>query len=93
MSVVTFHNAEDPGAHEAFERWRREHPTGLFINYGSEFDMMLHRPDCPHFVFRELRSLTSYRKVCAQSINDLEAWAAENSGGSLATCRTCSPRT
>jgi hypothetical protein len=93
MSVATFHDAEGPGAHEAFERWRREHPQGFVLNYGSEFDMMLHRPDCPHFVFREPRSLTSYKKVCAQNIEDLERWADQNSSGSLASCRTCSPRT
>jgi hypothetical protein len=91
--VVTFHDADGPGAHDAFERWRREHPDGLFINFGSPGDMMLHRANCPHFVFHVPRSLTSYKKVCADSIDDLEAWAGRHSSSRLAACSTCSPRT
>ena len=93
MNVVTFHDAEDAGADPAFRRWCQEHPHGFILNYGSPNDMVLHRPDCPHFIFHAPRSLTSYKKVCADSIADLETWAARSSSGLLRYCRTCSPRT
>ena len=78
MNVATSHDAEGPGARDAFERWRREHPGGFVLNYGSPSDMMLHRPNCTHFIFREPRSLTSYKKVCAGRVEDLVAWAADH---------------
>jgi len=92
MNVATFHDADDPGANDAFERWRREHSGGFVLNYGSPSDMTCHRTDCPHFIFREPRSLTSYKKVCAESIDDLQAWAAGHSSRSPGICRACSPR-
>jgi hypothetical protein len=90
MSVVTFHDADDPGANDAFKRWRREHPAGFVLNHGSPSDMVLHTTDCPHFIFKEPRSLTSYKKVCSTSIVDLKTWAADH-GGVARICRTCSP--
>lgn len=93
MTVATFHDSDGPGANERFERWRQAHPDGFILNYGSPNDMVLHRPGCLHFVFHTPRSLTSYKKVCADSVDELEAWAARNSRGLLRTCRTCSPRT
>lgn len=92
MNVVSFHDDEGPGAHDAFERWRRGHPTGFFLNYGSPSDMVVHRTDCPRFIFHQPRSLTSYKKVCAGSIDDLEVWAAQSSSTPPGMCRTCSPR-
>ena len=92
MNVATFHDADDPGANDAFERWRREHPAGFVLNYGSPKDMVLHTTDCPHFIFREPRSLTSYKKVCADSLADLQSWATSHSSTPPSFCRTCSPR-
>ena len=92
MTTVTFHDADGPGANAAFERWRRDHPEGFFLNFGSPSDMMVHRPACPHYVFHEPRSLTSYKKVCADRFEDLEAWAARQSSTPPSFCRTCSPR-
>jgi len=93
VSVATFHDADAPGAQDAFERWRREHPRGFFLNYGSPSDMVVHRTDCPRFIFRGSRSLTSYKKVCAESIDELEVWASQRSSTSPGMCRTCSPST
>jgi hypothetical protein len=92
MSVTTFHDADGPGASEAFERWRREHPRGFFLNFGSPSDMMVHRTECPRFVFRVPRSLTSYEKACADEVEELETWAADHSHLRPGFCRICSPR-
>ena len=92
VNVATFHDEDGPGAHDAFERWRRDHPTGFFLNFGSPSDMVVHRTDCSHFIFRQPRSLTSYKKVCAERISDLEAWAARESSMKPTFCRRCSPR-
>lgn len=92
MTLAVFHDAEDPAANAAFGHWRREHPRGFFLNYGSVDDMMVHRVGCPHFIFRETRSLTSYKKVCSESIRELKGWAADHGQNQPGFCRTCSPR-
>lgn len=93
VSVATFHDADGPGAQDAFERWRREHPEGYFLNHGSPSDMVVHWTDCSRLIVRESRSLTSYKKVRAESIDELEVWASQRSSTSPGMCRTCSPRT
>jgi hypothetical protein len=89
VTLVTLHDAEDRGANELFAAWRREHSQGYFINYGSPTDMMIHRVGCPHFIFREARNLTSYKKVCSESIEELRGWARTNGVTEADCCRTC----
>jgi hypothetical protein len=55
---------------------------------------MLHRADC-----RTITTLTGkgttwtkdYRKVCADTMADLEHWAAWNVGGKVSRCGICRP--
>lgn len=89
--MVTFQGPKGSREEEGFAKWRREHPEGFFINYGSPSDIMLHRQSCRHFDFRKPVGLTSYKKVCSTDRQELVRWAATH--GSLRFCSTCSPRT
>lgn len=92
VTTVVFHDAQGPGANALFGQWRTEHPRGFFLNYGSVDDMIVHRVDCPHFTFREARSLTSYKKVCSENIEELKSWTTDHGQNRPGFCRTCSPR-
>lgn len=94
--VQEFADADGAQAHEAFQRWRQETPSGYFINCRSESDGMLHRAPCGHHGVTDTGpeawgSLTRHRKVCSVSLQELLAWAERTKMKPLQRCSTCKP--
>ena len=63
-----------------------ENTAGQGAQLGARFEEL-------SFIFREARSLTSYKKVCSESLEELKSWAADHGQNEPRFCRTCSPRT
>ncbi len=65
---------------EQFQEWRRNNPSGFFVNCKSANDLMLHRANCWHHGDtqtgpEEWGSLTAKLKVCSTNRRELEEWA------------------
>lgn len=75
--IQQFSDHDQPDAHDKFQKWRVEHPTGWFINCRSSGGWMLHRVTCPHHGTTDWRadegwgSLTRTPKLCSASIEAL----------------------
>jgi len=84
--MESFWDREDSNAPIAFREWREKNSQGFVMNCKTAGDMMLHRPDCPHFEFRPGTkvSLTKNRKICSLDREQLERWAEQR--GSLEPC-------
>ena len=93
--IQEFSDDTQQDAHQQFQRWRRTHPTGFFINRESGTTYFLHTALCPHPGGTEWggdtsASLTHKRKVCSTTITELEAWALAR-GLSIRHCHDCTP--
>jgi hypothetical protein len=94
--VSEFFDDEREDAHEAFQLWRQENPTGFFINCRATGSWMLHRVNCPHHGNTEWQagewgSLTKRRKVCSAKRQELVEWARQRGATTLKTCSDCKP--
>ena len=76
--------------------WVADHPGRYVVNCRrtpAPDYLMLHRASCKS-VSKSTRSnwtTGQYIKVCSEDIDDLRRWAADQVGGSLQPCQTCSP--
>src|SRR5262245_10852333 len=95
--IVEFHDHADRVVHAQFQEWRRLHPNGLFLTFGAKRRARLHNALCPHSgnVYwgseQADQSLTTRRKVCADTKESLLAWAADE-GVEIARCADCFQR-
>jgi hypothetical protein len=91
--IKEFPDKNGPDEHERFQRWRRENPSGFFINYKSPNNLMIHSVPCSHsgdteWEVGEWGTLTKKRKICSTSEEKLQQWAAEHNLA-LKKCRDC----
>jgi hypothetical protein len=90
--ILEFSDEADQDASKKFQRWRRAHPEGFFINRKSRTAYLLHSTLCPHLGWGAdaSESPTRKRKTCSRSIAELEAWAlAQNLP--IRRCQDCAP--
>ena len=90
--IQEFSDETEQGAHQKFQRWRRAHPAGFFINRKSGTNYILHAALCPHpgWGTGTGESLARKRKICSRSMEELETWAlAQNL--SVRHCQDCAP--
>ncbi len=93
--IEEFADADGPGQHEAFQRWRADNPTGYVINCRTEAEGMLHLSPCGHYGDTDLGpeawgNLTRHRKVCSTSQTALLDWARGRSMA-IQMCSSCKP--
>jgi hypothetical protein len=90
-----FCDALQPDAHSRFQRWRRTHPNGYFLTQKGRHRFNLHHVHCPHvgndnWEQKDFgRSLTSHRKICSVTDEELRRWA--NTHGMVVSCMHCMP--
>jgi hypothetical protein len=90
---VTEYVDDDAG----YEYWTHTHPRGFVLNTNrkpSASYLMLHRADCSTMTGAPTRGshwTADYRKVCAESVAELERWAREVAGAAPQRCSRCSP--
>jgi hypothetical protein len=95
MAVSEFFDDDQGMAHDRFQQWRANNPSGLFINCRGSGGWMLHQVDCPHHgttdwqAGGEWGSLTSTRKACASSESELREWARQRGVNTLQRCSDC----
>lgn len=92
-SVAVQEFSDDPG----YFGWLAAHPAGYVLSVRRRGEPLLHRATCTH-VDRHNHpgALTGRgtRKLCADSKDDLRAWATESGlgpGGDWETCASCAP--
>jgi hypothetical protein len=80
-----------------FRAWQTGHPQGFVLNRQkgkTDLYLILHRARCRQIATRSGNPHActgmKYIKVCADSIEPLEAHAVEQ-GGPLTKCRICNP--
>ena len=93
--VQEFADADGSGAHEAFQRWRGENPSGYVVNCRSESECMLHLSPCGHYGDTDLGpevwgSLTRHRKACSTDRQALLDWARDRPMA-ISECSSCKP--
>jgi hypothetical protein len=77
--------------------WLRDHPTGFVINAARTPRpdyLVMHRAECRHINGRtgvEHWTDSQYRKVCAESVGELERWARVDVPGEPSRCGHCQP--
>jgi len=97
MSVSEFCDADQAGAHEAFQRWRAENPAAYFLNCRMSGRWMIHRVGCKHPGNTDWQaeefgsSLTRFRKVCSDDSGELRAWAHAQGEVEVIGCSDCKP--
>ncbi len=96
--IVEFQDTQDTFDHEKFQAWRRQNDDGFFVNVKSPTNLMLHRVTCNHHGDstweRETGwgSLTRSRKLCSDSVSELQQLVAEKYAASkLKECADCKP--
>ena len=96
--VVQFKDTQDTFGHEKFQNWRRQNESGFFVNVKSSTNLMLHRTICSHHGDSEWKretgwgSLTRSRKICSDSMEELQQLITEEYGRSkLKMCTDCKP--
>jgi hypothetical protein len=79
--------------------WLETHQDGFVVNAYAKPTadyLILHRADCHTINGKPARgdswTTRGYAKVCATSIQALETWAREETGGALHPCKFCKPR-
>lgn len=81
----------------AYLRWLATNPNGFVVNCGRPAQasyIVLHRAGCGSINGTPARGSTwtvAYRKVCAPSRNELDAWAHREAGASPSACALCHP--
>lgn len=101
--IVEFIDLPGQKFHDRFQDWRREHQTrrnACFLAFHGKNKAFLHAVDCWHTGSIDwdgyrvkgnkkwLFSLTKNRKVCADSLNQLLSWAAQENI-SVSRCSHC----
>ena len=96
--IEQFEDSPEHLAHTEFQSWRRTNPDGYFLNCKSSLEGMLHKALCLHPGDTEwqcaddgFHSLTKKKKVCSESIAELEFWAADHNITRLKRCADCVP--
>ena len=92
--VIEFSDRQDAEAHQAFARWKNEHPSGFVLNLQGVGRAMLHVADCLHLNFAsdDDVSLTAKAKLASLRLRDLLA-EADRRGLTVIRCSTCNPAT
>lgn len=89
-----------PSSDARYQTWRSSNLAGFVLNVRASFDsgyMALHRADCLHIATHSNPGASTerdYRKVCATSLQALQAWARAHGrpdGTFTHFCRTCRP--
>ena len=81
----------------SYERWLTANPDGFVVNCGRPATasyIVLHRASCGTITGTPARGGTwtvAYRKVCAQSRAELNAWAQHEAGARPSPCGLCRP--
>lgn len=87
---VIFYDTYDADAHDKFVRWIERNQSRYVVSRKSSRDATIHHAYCGHFKHGDKSaSLTRTMKVCSASRRELDAWARENLGTALRTCRSC----
>lgn len=96
--IAEFQDAQNTFDHEKFQTWRRQNDGGFFVNVKSPTNLMLHRTVCPHHGDSEWEretgwgSLTRSRKICSDSVAELQKSIAEKySAAKFKMCADCKP--
>jgi hypothetical protein len=78
---------------EGFFEWLDANPDGYVINTNRKPTpnyLVLHVPSCPHFKGGDhLHWTKDYVKICSDSRDQLEEWAADVVGGEITLCPSC----
>lgn len=90
MDLELFENDD-----EGYLNWLENNPDGFVVNChnppGSDY-LRLHHASCSHIRTQERTNWTTndYMKVCSNSVEALERWAADRTdGGELEPCQIC----
>lgn len=92
--TVEFHDQQGRIFHQEFQKWRRLHPHGYFLTFSAKQRAQLHTTLCWHsgtsdWTYEDFgASLTTKRKICADSYDDLLAWATRE-GVAVSRCAHC----
>lgn len=92
--TVEFHDQQGRIFHQEFQKWRRLHPRGYFLTFSAKQRAQLHTTLCWHsgtsdWTYEDFgASLTTKRKICADSYDDLLAWATRE-GVAVSRCAHC----
>src|ERR1700674_3869678 len=92
--LTEFQDDDSRVVHREFQSWRRRHPGGFFLTFGSKQKARLHATLCSHSgdvhwtVEETGQSLTTDRKVCAENQEVLLAWSARL-GVQVVRCADC----
>lgn len=83
-------------AHDEFQAWRQDNPTGFFVNCKTQGSWMLHRVTCPHpggtdWRTGEWGNLTKRRKICSTDRQELLELARQKGISALTRCSDCKP--
>ena len=82
---------------DGYDRWRRQHQGGFVLNCEREPNaryLTLHRASCPTISGVPTRGdnwTTTYTKVCASTVIDIDTWAQAKTGARPDRCGTCQP--
>jgi hypothetical protein len=95
LGIALFRDDSPGDSHKAFQKWRKTHPHGFFLNCRSSSSALLHRVDCQHPGNTEWSagpwgSLTSRAKICSENVDALREWANEH-GYDVSECQDCRP--
>ena len=93
--VKEFRERADSDSHAEFQKWRREHPAGFFLNCRTDSVVMLHRCRCIHVgnmehARGEWADLAKHLKACDDDRGKLLSWAKDN-GYTAEKCADCKP--
>ena len=93
--TTVFTNYYDRPADEAaFNRWRKDHPGGFFLNCEPDWCFKLHRTNCHHFgstsrtIGQDNWSITQIPKKCDLDHSKLQKWA-KSLGAKVTNCTSC----
>ncbi|MGP8260217.1 MAG: hypothetical protein ACLQM6_09745 [Acidobacteriaceae bacterium] len=98
--IVGFHDRMGERLHDQFQKWRRANPEGYFLTFKTQTRGLIHLAGCHHpgpiqWDGKEHQkgkifwsSLTTARKVCSNSQEELLSWAERN-GIAYRACAHC----
>ena len=92
--LIEFHDGEKRAVHAKFQAWRRNYPDGFFLTFGSKRRARLHTTQClhsgdMHWTAKQFgQSLTTERKMCAETQERLLRWAVR-AEVQVARCADC----
>ena len=86
----------EPTNDQEFLHWLNAHAAGFVLNCHRKPTasyLKVHRASCPT-IRSDSRSNYAggdYHKVCAETKDELQSWALQQTGGTISCCLTCNP--